>query len=96
MLELLHGEHTHAALIRAVVSNSCGSAPSDAAFHTVRSSDFNGDGDFGTDADIQDFFACLGGDCCPTCGTSDFDGDGDFGTDADIEDFFRVLGGGGC
>ncbi len=26
--------------------------------------DFNGDGDLGTDADIEAFFACLGGDCC--------------------------------
>jgi endonuclease/exonuclease/phosphatase family metal-dependent hydrolase len=61
-------------------------------------SDFNGDGDFGTDADIEAFFACLGGDCCAQCfvGGSDFNGDGDFGTDADIEAFFRVLGGGNC
>jgi hypothetical protein len=61
-------------------------------------SDFNGDGDFGTDQDIESFFACLGGTCCPTCwaGGSDFNGDGDFGTDQDIESFFRVLGGGDC
>jgi len=61
-------------------------------------SDFNGDGDFGTDADIEAFFACLGGSCCATCwqGGSDFNGDGDFGTDGDIEAFFRVLGGGNC
>jgi len=61
-------------------------------------SDFNGDGDFGTDADIEAFFACLSGNCCPACfvGGSDFNGDGDFGTDADIEAFFRVLGGGTC
>ena len=60
--------------------------------------DFNGDGDFGTDADIEAFFACLGGSCCPTCfpGGADFNGDGDVGTDADIEAFFRVLGGGAC
>jgi hypothetical protein len=56
--------------------------------------DFNGDGDFGTDADIEAFFACLGGSCWP--GGSDFNGDGDSGTDADIEAFFRVLGGGSC
>jgi hypothetical protein len=62
------------------------------------SSDFNGDGDFGTDADIEAFFACLAGQCCPTCwqGGSDFNGDGDFGTDADIEAFFRVLAGQPC
>jgi len=61
-------------------------------------SDFNGDGDFGTDQDIEAFFACLAGTCCATCfeGGSDFNGDGDFGTDQDIEAFFRVLGGGSC
>jgi hypothetical protein len=60
--------------------------------------DFNGDGDFGTDADIEAFFACLGGNCCATCWElgADFNGDGDVGTDADIEAFFRVLGGGNC
>jgi len=60
--------------------------------------DFNGDGDFGTDQDIEAFFACLGGNCCATCFCqgSDFNGDGDFGTDGDIEAFFRVLGGGSC
>jgi hypothetical protein len=61
-------------------------------------SDYDGDGDFGTDADIAAFFACLGGDCCPTCysGGSDFNGDGDSGTDSDIQSFFAVLGGSGC
>jgi hypothetical protein len=60
--------------------------------------DFDGDGDIGTDADIEAFFACLAGNCCPTCfeGGADFNGDGDVGTDADIESFFRVLAGGGC
>jgi hypothetical protein len=58
--------------------------------------DFNGDGDLGTDADIEAFFACLGGNCCPTCGSADFNGDGDVGTDLDIESFFRVLAGGPC
>jgi hypothetical protein len=60
--------------------------------------DFNGDGDFGTDQDIEAFFACLGGQCCAACFArgSDFNGDGDFGTDQDIEAFFRVLGGGAC
>jgi hypothetical protein len=62
------------------------------------SADFDGDGDVGTDADIEAFFACLAGICCPTCypGGADFDGDGDVGTDADIESFFRVLAGGAC
>jgi len=56
--------------------------------------DFDGDGDVATDADIEAFFACLGGDCCPYCASPDFDGDGQPGTDADIEAFFRVLAGG--
>lgn len=60
--------------------------------------DFDGDGDSGTDADIEAFFACLSGNCCPTCylGGADFNADGDSGTDADIESFFRVLGGAPC
>jgi autotransporter-associated beta strand protein len=62
------------------------------------SADFNCDGDIGTDADIEAFFACVAGTCpAPPCAnTADFNGDGDIGTDADIEAFFRVLGGGAC
>ena len=61
------------------------------------SADFNYDGDIGTDADIEDFFDCLAGNCCATCPPdADFDGDGDVGTDQDIEAFFRVLAGGYC
>jgi hypothetical protein len=65
---------------------------------TCGNQDFNGDGDFGTDQDIEAFFACLAGNCCAACwpGGADFNGDGDTGTDADIEAFFRVLGGGTC
>jgi glucose/arabinose dehydrogenase len=59
-------------------------------------SDFNHDGDFGTDADIEAFFACLGGNCCAACSSADFNADGDFGTDQDIEAFFRVLAGAPC
>jgi probable HAF family extracellular repeat protein len=60
--------------------------------------DFNNDGDSGTDADIEAFFACLAGNCCVNCypAGADFNGDGDVGTDQDIEAFFRVLGGGVC
>jgi hypothetical protein len=58
--------------------------------------DYNHDGSLGTDADIEDFFKCLSGDCCVTCGSPDFNGDGDIGTDTDIEAFFRILGGGPC
>jgi hypothetical protein len=72
----------------AVQNASCGP--------TCGSADFNGDGDTGTDADIEAFFACLAGNCCVTCGSADFNGDGDTGTDADIEAFFRVLAGGQC
>jgi hypothetical protein len=72
--------------LQVVVASVCGSA------------DYDCDGDIGTDADIEAFFACLGGTCPPSPCTSsaDFDGDGDIGTDADIEAFFRVLGGGAC
>jgi len=65
---------------------------------TCGTSDFNGDSDFGTDQDIEAFFACLAGHCCPTCNpnASDFNGDGDYGTDQDIESFFRVLAGAPC
>jgi hypothetical protein len=58
--------------------------------------DFDNDGDAGTDMDIEAFFACLAGSCCPACHGSDFNTDGDSGTDADIESFFRVLAGGAC
>jgi probable HAF family extracellular repeat protein len=60
------------------------------------SADFNHDGDTATDADIEDFFRCIAGDCCATCGSADFDGNGDSGSDADIQAFFRVLAGGSC
>jgi hypothetical protein len=55
--------------------------------------DYNGDGDHGTDADIEAFFACLAGSCCSTCGSADFDCDGDVGTDADILAFFQAMAG---
>ena len=57
--------------------------------------DFDGDGTPDTDADIEAFFLCLAGTCCPRC-TADFNNDGDSATDADIESFFRVLAGGNC
>jgi autotransporter-associated beta strand protein len=66
--------------------------------HGCGTADFNCDGDVGTDADIESFFACLAGTCPPPpcAGSADFNADGDVGTDADIEAFFRVLGGGSC
>jgi hypothetical protein len=82
--------------IRCVVSNGCASATSNEATLTINSADFNNDGDGATDADIEAFFACVAGNCCPTCGSADFNGDGDTATDTDIESFFRVLAGGSC
>jgi subtilase family serine protease len=79
-----------------LVVSACGNVASAPATLTVNSADFNGDGSVGTDADIEAFFACLSGSCCPTCGSADFNGDGATGTDADIESFFRVLAGGSC
>jgi hypothetical protein len=58
--------------------------------------DYNHDGAVATDADIEDFFACISGNCCAACDSADFNGDGAVATDADIEAFFRVLAGGGC
>jgi hypothetical protein len=55
-------------------------------------SDVDCDGDTGTDADIEAFFAALAGGGA----SADFNRDGDTGTDADIESFFRVLAGGPC
>jgi hypothetical protein len=60
------------------------------------SADFDGDGDTGTDADIETFFACIAGNCCATCASADFNSDGDTATDADIEAFFRILAAGNC
>ncbi len=59
----------------------------------VSSIDFDGDGDVGTDADIEKFFACLSAPSSE-CPNTDLDGDGDVGTDADIQEFFRLLAGG--
>jgi hypothetical protein len=60
--------------------------------------DYNSDGTTMDDADIEAFFACLSGRCCPACfvGRGDYNLDGDYGTDQDIESFFRVLAGGAC
>ncbi len=83
-------------LIRAVVTGPCDTATSYYASLFINSADFDNDGDSGTDADIEAFFACVAGSCPPTGGSADFDADGDTATDADIESFFRVLAGGPC
>jgi hypothetical protein len=89
-----------AGLYSVTFRSSCGWVSSNYLFGlTIQrcgSADFNHDGDIATDADIEAFFACIAGNCCPTCGSADFNGDGDIATDADIEAFFRVLAGGSC
>jgi hypothetical protein len=82
-------------------TNACGSSTSTAALVTINpcaSSDYNGDGDSATDADIEAFFACMAGTCCPSCWYlgADIDADGDSATDPDIESFFRILAGHPC
>ena len=91
---------------RCVVTNSCRTSTSNPGHLTsvvpcgggCGSADFDCDGDIGTDADIEAFFACLAGACpdSPCTSSADFNGDADIGTDADIEAFFRVLAGGAC
>ena len=77
---------------RILLSGACFAGPQ------CETADFNCDGDTGTDADIEAFFACIAGSCpaAPCRNTADFNGDSDVGTDADIESFFRVLAGGNC
>jgi hypothetical protein len=93
---------TDGGLYDCVISSACGNRTSTQARLTVNpacgSADFNCDGDVGTDADIDAFFACLSGTCppAPCAGNADFNGDGDVGTDADIDAFFRVLAGAAC
>jgi hypothetical protein len=83
--------------LRGSVRTPCATAyTGPVVLNVAGSADFNGDGEFGTDADVEAFFACLAGNCCALCWSADFDGNGDVGTDADIEAFFRVLAGGAC
>jgi WD40 repeat protein len=80
-----------------VIGTPCGEVHSESGvLRFWNPADFDEDGDVGTDADIEAFFACLAGHCCSSCGPTDINGDGDAGTDADIESFFRVLAGGTC
>jgi hypothetical protein len=101
-LSITGAQHSDSGRYQLRLSRSCGSGTSAAALVTVGSAcgsaDFNGDGDSAGDADIEAFFACIAGSCCPACWHSgaDFNADGDAATDADIESFFRVLAGGEC
>jgi hypothetical protein len=60
--------------------------------------DFNRDGLFPDNADIEDFFNVFGGGSCSTgaCDTIDFNNDDLLPDQADLEDFLRVFSGGPC
>ncbi|HYF16077.1 MAG TPA: hypothetical protein VD971_13490 [Phycisphaerales bacterium] len=58
--------------------------------------DFNNDGLYPDNLDLQDFIAVFGGADCPGCDSIDFNGDGLFPDNEDIFAFFRVFGGGDC
>ena len=60
--------------------------------------DFNGDGLFPDNQDLEDFLSVFGGGSCSTgtCGDIDFNNDGLFPDNADLEAFFSVFGGGNC
>jgi len=65
---------------------------------TCDSVDFNGDGLFPDNQDLEDFLSVFGGGPCSTgtCGDVDFNNDGLFPDNADMEAFFSVFGGGAC
>ncbi|HYF13986.1 MAG TPA: hypothetical protein VD971_02810 [Phycisphaerales bacterium] len=60
--------------------------------------DFNGDGLFPDNTDLEDFLSVFGGGPCTTgmCGDTDFNNDGLFPDNVDIEALFSVFGGGNC
>ncbi|HYF15210.1 MAG TPA: PQQ-dependent sugar dehydrogenase [Phycisphaerales bacterium] len=60
--------------------------------------DFNNDGLFPDNVDLEDYLAVFGGAACPAaaCDSIDFNGDGLFPDIDDIIDYFTVFGGGGC
>ena len=74
------------------MQGGCGWGPS------CDSIDFNGDGLFPDNQDLQDFLDVFGGGACPTgmCGDLDFNNDGLFPDNEDIVALFRVFGGGAC
>ncbi|HYF15201.1 MAG TPA: hypothetical protein VD971_09045 [Phycisphaerales bacterium] len=60
--------------------------------------DFNQDGLFPDNQDIEDFLSVFGGGACSTgvCQDIDFNNDGLFPDNQDLQDFFDVFGGGSC
>jgi len=60
--------------------------------------DFNNDGLFPDNQDLEDFLGVFGGGPCSTgdCADIDFNNDGLFPDNADLEAFFSVFGGGPC
>jgi hypothetical protein len=61
--------------------------------------DFNNDGLFPTEQDLQDYLGTMMGAPCPTgriCNDIDFNNDGLFPDDRDLAIFLRVLAGGSC
>ncbi|HYF15735.1 MAG TPA: PKD domain-containing protein [Phycisphaerales bacterium] len=60
--------------------------------------DFNNDGLFPDNQDLEDFLSVFGGGPCLTgdCDTIDFNNDQLFPDNADLEAFFSVFGGGSC
>ncbi|HYF15167.1 MAG TPA: hypothetical protein VD971_08875 [Phycisphaerales bacterium] len=60
--------------------------------------DFNGDGLFPDNQDLEDFLSVFGGGPCSTgtCGDIDFNNDQLFPDNTDLEAFFNVFGGGPC
>jgi hypothetical protein len=65
---------------------------------TCDSIDFNGDGLFPDNQDLEDFFAVFGGGECSTgtCADIDFNNDCLFPDNSDVEAYLRVFGGGDC
>jgi hypothetical protein len=89
--------------------NACGNAFSEPIPLTVNactpppvtcdSIDFNNDGIFPTEQDLQDYLRALMGAPCPgglTCNDIDFNNDGLFPDDRDLISFLRVLAGAPC
>ncbi|HYF14486.1 MAG TPA: PQQ-dependent sugar dehydrogenase [Phycisphaerales bacterium] len=72
--------------------------PDECEVPTCDSIDFNGDGLFPDNQDLEDFFSVFGGGPCSTgtCGDIDFNNDGLFPDNEDLEDFLNVFGGGNC